>query len=412
MLAAQWRGQTLPGAAAVLRVPSLARLAREGMVFERAYCALPEAAPSRASLLTGKYPHACGVTANGQRLPESEPSLAGELLRAGYETGYIGLWALDGGGDPGYVPPGARRHGFDYWAAFNRGHRYHAPVYFRDDPEPVKAQGFEPDVQTALAIDFIRRERTAPFFLVVSWGPPHPPRVPPPAFAAMYRDAQFTLRHNVPAELAEMARTAWADYYAMCSAIDACAGKLIDALGESGLLDGTVVAFTSDHGDMLYSHGLHGGGEPYEESIRVPLIIRYPRAIADTPARTLPVVNVDLAPALLSWAGVAAPPGMQGISLAGQLTGSGERRESLFCQGRLGTPREWRLVVRGFDKLVADRDHQVTHLFNLQQDPYELENLAAAPSHRTRRDEMRALLEYWMRRTGDQILPSGLKLRD
>ena len=411
MLAAQWRGQTLPGADPALQAPNLARLAREGVAFERAYGALPEAAPSRASLLTGKYPHACGVTANGQRLPEDAATLARELGRAGYETGYIGLWGLDGDADPGYVPPGARRHGFEHWAAFNRGHRYQTPVYFRDDPEPVRAKGFEPDVQAARAIEFIRRKRTAPFFLVVSWGPPHPPRVPPPRFAAMYRDAPFTLRHNVPAELAEMARPAWADYYAMCSAIDACAGKLMDTLRESGRLDDTVVVFTSDHGDMLYSHGLHGGGEPFEESVRVPLIIRYPRAIADASARTLPVVTVDLAPALLSWAGVAAPPDIQGIDIAGQLTGR-ERRESVFCQGRLGTPQEWRLVVRGFDKLVADRDLRVTHLFNLQQDPYELENLAVAPSRRTRRDEMRALLEYWMRRTGDQILPSGLKLRD
>ncbi len=413
LLADQWRAQTLPSSGDPdLIAPGLQRLAREGVHFNRAYAANPVCSPARAALLTGRFPHSTGVVRNNIRLDVEARTLSGELLRAGYATGYIGKWHLDGDAKPGFVPPGLRRHGFQYWAAFNRGHNYYDSVYFLDDPEPLRGEGFEPDYQTALAIDFIRRHRAQPFLLVVSWGPPHTPRKPPPQFAQLYRDRSFRLRPNVPAGYAATARRNYAGYYGLCSALDANIVRLLNTLDENNLADDTIVVFTSDHGDMLGSHGLEFKGLPYEESARIPLLVRYRRRLRGGQVSDLPVSGVDLMPTLLALAGVSVPAGVQGRDLSALiLHGAGPRPESIYVQGRLGSRQEWRMVVRGLDKLVADTDLNVTHLYNLGQDPYEMDNLAANPDHRRKRDEMQAILRDWMRRTGDRILPSGLRLR-
>ena len=233
VLADQWRAQALPAAGDTdLRAPNLHRLATEGVHFRRAYASYPLCTPARASFLTGRFPHAARTVRNSVRLPLGEPSIAAQLKAAGYATGYIGKWHLDGEERPGFVPPGERRRGFDYWAAFNRGHAYFDSTYFRDSPEPIRPGGFEPDYQTSLAIDFIRANRSRPFFLFLSWGPPHTPRTPPPAFARMYDPRQFRLRENVPAEYEETARRGLAGYYGLCSALDANLGRLLKALDE------------------------------------------------------------------------------------------------------------------------------------------------------------------------------------
>ncbi len=413
LLADSWRGQTLPTADAPdLKAPNLAKLATEGVRLPRAYVADPTCSPSRAAILTGRFAHRSGVTRNNMPLPAGEKTLATQLWEAGYRTGYIGKWNLDGAGDPGFVPPGKRRHGFEYWAAFNRGHRYYDPIYFRDTPDPIRPEGFEPDYQTGLAIDFIRNNREQPFFLLVSWGPPHPPRKPPNRFAALYRDVQLRIRYNVPAEDTEEAQRNYAGYYGLCSALDWNTGRLLRVLEETGLVNNTIVVFTSDHGDMLGSHGLQGNEAPYEEAVRVPLVMRYPLLIRGERELDVPVSNVDLMPTLLSLAGVAVPKTVQGRNLASLLTGQGgPRPEAVYCQGKLGSPGEWRMVVRGLDKVVVDREFQITHLYNLGQDPFETQNLATEKRYRRKRDEMFAILESWMRRTSDRILPSGLRLR-
>lgn len=413
LLADQWRGQALAAAGDTnLRTPHLDELARSGLLFRRAYTSNPVCSPARASLLTGRFPHACRVTANNIPLPLEEPTISQALAEAGYATGYIGKWHLDGPDAPGFVPPGPRRRGFDYWAAFNRGHRYFDSIYFGDGAEPVRGEGFEADYQTGLACDFIRRQAGRPWFLVVSWGPPHPPRTPPAPYSGWYDPERLRLRANVPAAKAAEARKALAGYYGLCSALDANVGRLVAALRASGTLEDTIIVFTSDHGDMLSSHGLEGKGVPFEEAVRIPLLVRYGRAIRGGVTSDMPISLVDLMPTLLSLAGVPVPAGVQGRDLSQQwVRGAGPRSESVYCQGRLGTPEEWRMVVRGLDKLVVDRELRVTHLFNLGQDPYERSNLAREPAFARTRDEMTAILRDWMQRLGDRILPSGLKLR-
>jgi arylsulfatase A-like enzyme len=402
-----WRTQALEtDGDSDLRTPNLELLARQGARCNRVYASCPTGSPSRAALLTGRSPYASGVTRDDVRLPAGEPSIAEQLKTAGYDTGFIGQWLLDGAEDPGFVPPGPRRHGFQYWAAFNRGYRYFESVYFCDKPEPIRAEGFEADYQTALAIDFIKQKRQNPFCLFLAWGPPHPPWTPPPG---AWKPATVQLRANVASgyDSANLAA-----YYALCSALDVNAGRLMRALEEQHLTNDTILVFTSDYGEMLGSHGLEGASVPFEEAVRVPLIIRYPRQIAAASKQDFPISNADVMPTLLGLCGVPIPDETQGQDRSTLLTsGTGAHPQSVYSLGKIGSAAEWRMVVRALDKLVVDRDLNVTHLYNLGTDPFEMENLAQDASQQLKRDALTALLKDWMRRTADRTDPSGLKKR-
>lgn len=371
-----------------LRAPNLARLMAEGIRFDRAYAAYPLSAPAYASILTGRYPHQCGVTRNGAQLPPGTPTLSSELKAAGYRTGYIGNWLLDGEDLPGPVPPGPRRHGFDYWAT----------------PQSL-GDRFEPDSRASLAIGFIREKRPPPFCLFVSWGALSAPHLPPQNSARPYPSETLHLRPNVPYADEHGARRDAADYYGSCSAIDANLGRLLACLDDLRLKENTVVVFTSCQGEMLRSHGLEGAGVAYEESARVPLVVRYPPVFE--PGRTAGALlsSIDLAPSLLRLSGLGAPPGVQGADFRS------EDREWIYAEGAMGSAREWRMLVRGLDKLVVNRQLEITHLFNLGQDPYEMRNLAHDPAQERLRDELQALFHEVMRRTQDRTDPSGLKKR-
>jgi arylsulfatase A-like enzyme len=412
VLADQWRPQTLPSSGdRDLIAPNLAEFARQGTHFDRAYVSNPVCTPSRASILTGRFPHACRMPKNDLRLPAEERCIAAELKTAGYWTGYIGKWHLDGEERPGFVPPGPRRRGFDYWAAFNRGHSYFKSEYYRDTPEPIRPGGFEPVYQTTLAIDFIRRNRANPFYLYLSWGPPHTPRTPPPD-APKYDPRQFRLAENVPDEYRPKAREGMAGYYGLCSALDVQFGRLMKALDEEKLADNTLVIFTADHGDMLGAHGLEFKDVPYEESARVPLLMRWPGRLKAGVHDDLLISNVDLMPTLLTLGGAKIPEAVEGRSLASPLFDrKGSRPDSVFSYGKLNTPDEWRMVVRGWDKLVVDQAGKPKLLFNLRKDPFENTNLLAEPGNARTRDEMLAHLREWRKRIGDGLDPSGLRKR-
>lgn len=351
ILAGGWRAP----AAADTRLPNLEALAKQGVQFERFYTCNPSPGPARAALLTGRFPFAAGVPRDGDRLPLDQPSIAEQLKRAGYRTGYIGEWRLDGAEEPGSVPPGPRRHGFDYWAAFNRG------------------QGSEPGRQSNLAVDFMKPPGSQPFCLFLAWTPPR----------------------GAPNQ---------ASYNALCSALDSNVGGVMEALEQHRLSKNTILVFTSDCGAMLGAHELEGDGQPFEEAVRVPLIVRYPGVLPAGQKRDSLVSGVDLMPALLRLCGAEIPPGAQGQDFS-------IHRESIYSSGKLGQPDQWRMVVRGLDKLVVDRDLNVIHLYNLGQDPSEMENLARDGPQDLKRDELKALLKDWMRRAADGVDSSGLKKR-
>jgi arylsulfatase A-like enzyme len=336
----------------------------------------------------------------------AEKTISDELKRSGYRTGYIGKWHLDDRENQGFVPV-ERRRGFDYWAANNLSHRHFGSVYFRDTPEPIRIDGFLPDHQTDLAIEFIRQKSAQPFFLYLSWVAPHPP-LTPPARHAIYDPQKIRLRPNVPESSQAEARKNTAGYYGLCTAVDENLGRLLAELDHSGMTEDTIVVFTSDHGWTLGSHGLDEIDGPYEEAVRIPLVIRWPRRLKGRKERDLLVSNVDYAPTLLGLCGVERPAGIQGADLTGLLAdGRGARPESIYAEGSLGSPAEWRMVVRGRDKLVVDFNQQPTRLYRLDRDPYELRNLVADAAARRERDEMLTILRGWMSRTSDRILYSA-----
>lgn len=410
LYADQWRGSALGCAGdGVVRTPALDGLAAQGVRLPHAYTVNPVCTPSRSSLLTARYPHATGVTGNNRRLPEDEVAFSQVLAAAGYRTGYIGKWHLDGEGKPGFVPPGPRRHGFAYWAAFNRGHEYYAPVYYRDADRAITADAYEPDLQTDLALTFLEDPDPRPFCLLLAWGPPHTPLVPPPSTAGLYRAEDMPLAPSVPAGEATRARGELAAYCGLISSLDQDAGRLLGALERGGRAGNTIVCFTADHGDLLGEHGLYRKGRPEEESIHVPLLVRWPGRLAPGTREDLLVASVDVAPTLLGLAGLRMPAGVHGRDLSGPLRG--DRAEpaapdAVYLEGRMGTPEEWRAVRTRDHLLAVDRVGEPTQLYDMRADPWQLRNLARAPEAASMRADLLATLRQLARRTGDPLLAS------
>jgi arylsulfatase A-like enzyme len=390
-----------------VRTPHLDRLAAEGLLFRQTFANTPVCCPARAILLTGQYAHRNGMVANDLRLRESTVTLAKLLKAQGYQTGFIGKWHLDGGPrNPGFVPPGPRRQGFDFWEACECRHRHFQPVLFRDTPEPIRSRKFEPEALTDIAVDFLRGHRRQPFFLVVSMGPPHDPYGAPEAYMKLYDPQKLTMRRNWQPGVPQAGRAQLAAYYAAITAIDDQVGRMMHTLKDLALDQNTIVLFTSDHGDMLGSQGARLKRKPWEESIRVPGLLRYPaRVKAGRRVDTL-FSHVDFAPTLLALCGVKVPAEMQGHDLSGVVLGRTEQGpDSVFFQIFVpfagdGTPHPWR-GVRTQRYMYARTEKAPWVLYDLEKDPDELTNLATDPASEPVRRELEARLAKWMTDTGD-----------
>lgn len=181
-----------------VQTPNIDALAAQGMHFRRTYANVPVCCPARATLLTGKYAHANGMVANDLRLREEHVTIAEILRDAGYRTGFVGKWHLDGGPrNPGFVPPGPRRQGFDFWAAYQCHHLHFSPIYFRDTPEEILVPKYEPEASCDFAVEFLKTQpKDQPFFLTVQMGPPHDPYGAPMEYMKRYDPAKLTMPAN------------------------------------------------------------------------------------------------------------------------------------------------------------------------------------------------------------------------
>ena len=390
----QWRRQTIGcyGDPVVL-TPNVDRLAAEGVRFTRCYTPNPECTPARAALLTGLYPHQTRVTANDMRLPTNYFTLAEDFRSAGYATGYIGKWHLDGAARPGFVAPGPSRQGFQWFEGFNVEHRYPNPRYYTNEGQLVEPGVFESYYQTDLALSYMRDHSDEPFFLCVSYGPPHTPYWPPDEFKRL-TDADLRWRPNVPVGF--QADPAHAKevrgYYGLCETVDHELGRLLSHLDDSGLASNTLVLFASDHGDMHGSHGLRRKYHPEEESVGIPLIARLPGAIPPGQVTGALTSLIDLKPSVLSLCGVTERSPGAGQDLSAAFRGQPVADRSVYLAGRMWaqTPSitpdflghsygEWRAMVTPQHKLVVDIAGDVRTLVDLQSDPYEMNNLAGTP---------------------------------
>jgi len=406
----QWRAQAFsyrgdPN----VRTPHLDRLAAEGTEFTRAYSNHPVCSPARSMMMTGLYTHQNGFLGNNFYLEQDPRNLGYQLKDAGYQTGYIGKWHLDGPERPGFVPPD-RRQGWDDFHGFNRGHWYRLgdpeesrARYFSPSGELVFSETFEPILQTDLAIDFMKRA-TEPLALMVSYGPPHDPYTPPPSHQRHQPD-DLQWRENVPRDLrSEPEATSIAcGYYGLCELMDEQIGRLLQHLKDTGEAENTYVVFSSDHGDMLASHGRFQKLLPFEESASVPLIVRGP-GIPKGHKESTPVSLLDLPVTLISLAGGKAPARMQGRDLTPAIRGEAITGSPVLLEGFLfDQNREWRSLVRDRYKLVlvAKEGHLVNALYDLQEDPYEMRNLYHDPAHQDLVRELTALRAEIASRTGD-----------
>ena len=322
----QWRAQATgyAGNPDVL-TPHLDRLAAESVNFEYAVAGVPVCSPSRGCLLTGQTALTHGVFVNDVPVRPAGPSIADAFRDAGYATAYIGKWHVDGQGRSNYIPPD-RRLGFEHWQVLECTHDYNnSPYYAADSSEAITWDGYDAVAQTDAAIAYIEeRDAPRPFLLMLSWGPPHAPyHTAPDEYRAMYDAEEVALPPNVPDEVADAAAHDLAGYYAHCTALDDCVGRLLSTLDAQGIADDTIFVFTSDHGDMIGSQGLWKKQNPWDESIRIPFLLRYPallgrdgRLVADT---TIDVL--DMMPTLLGLAGAEIPSSVEGRDFSGYLRG-------------------------------------------------------------------------------------------
>jgi len=260
VFADQWRGEAAGYAGNPdVQTPNLDRLAGESVRYSNAVSNCPVCCPYRASLMTGQYPLSHGVFLNDLQLNSRSVSFAQAYTGAGYKSGYIGKWHLDGNGRSSYIGP-ERRQGFQYWKALECTHNYNHSVYYAGDDETKRVwPGYDAFSQTDDAVKYLgrRAKDQNPFALFVSWGSPHGPyRTGPKDLLARYDNKKLKLRKNVPVEKFEVAQKELAGYYAHITALDECVGRLMDALKSNGLDKNTIVVFTSDHGDMLGSQGM------------------------------------------------------------------------------------------------------------------------------------------------------------
>jgi len=375
--------------------PNMDRLAAGGVRFRNAFATLSLCAPSRAAFLTGQYNHLNGVIDNHTPFPTNSVTHATLLRAAGYRTAYIGKWHM--GNQRGQRP------GFDYSASFVGQGRYNdCPVEINGLSTPTK--GWIDDVTTAFAIDWMKQNRDHAFSMVVGFKSPHTPRGGlnlPERLRNLYAgetsrpvpnsDARAIFHGPAPAGGIKphplAANSVHLDYLRHIAGADENLGKLLDTLDELGLAEDTVVVYSSDNGYYLGEHGLGDKRSIYEESLRIPMLVRYPRLFGKGKVVDELVLNIDLAPTLLDLAGVPVPHEMQGGSwkplLAGQK--SAHWRQSFlaeyFYENGGGDTPTLVGVRTTHAKLVTYTGHpEWTEIFDLTVDPYELKNLAADPA--------------------------------
>lgn len=404
-----------------LRTPNLDRLAANGVRFRNAFVVNSLCAPSRATLVTGQYGHVNGVVNNHMPHPAGNISLPALLRPAGYVSAYVGKWHHDN--------QSGKRPGFDYSASFvGQGKYFDCPVEVNGVATPTR--GFIDDVTTDYAAGFIRENKDRPFLLILGFKTCHGPFTPPPRHEKTYegkearRTPNFGLRppykpaaagpggakgkiaasssisSTVPTHLG---------IFRGITAIDENVGKLMGLLDELKLTDDTVVCFSSDNGFYLGEHTLGDKRSAYEEALRIPMLVRYPRLIPKGRTDDHMVLNVDPAATFLDLAGVPVPAAMHGRSWKPLLEGKSNvawRDSFFYCyffERGFATPTTTAVRVQNA-KLIKYPGHDAwTEVFDLKADPYETRNLATDPRYAELRKSLEAEYEKQSQAIGFRI---------
>jgi arylsulfatase A-like enzyme len=402
------------------------RLAAGSARFANAFSNFPVCSPARSILLSGRYARCNGVFTNQDeesksgRPTNTTPTLAEVLTHAGYDTALVGKW---------HLRPTPKGLGFSESLRCRMRHRYYKQTFYRNDGEPYVCEEYSPHHETKAAVQYIREHRDKPFFLYLAWGPPHMPLAEQPErYRTMYKPSDVLLRENVfqdgrmafderwfkiylwdfqyyehtdtftqslPAGM--NLRDLTALYYGQITAIDDCVGQVLDAIKQVGIERDTIVLLTSDHGDLLGSHQLFNKGRHYDESTRVPLLVRFPRQLRPQVVKEQIASLVDLMPTVLGLCGLPAPADVQGTSLLPVL--SGERQTvgdnaafiESFSEDGIRTPH----YLYSIERKGPHREH----LFDCQADPYQMRDLAAESAQVSTLQELRSRVADWKSRT-------------
>ena len=421
------------------QTPAIDRLAREGTRFLNAFATTPLCSPSRAAILTGQYVHANGIIDNTARDSASHrlSTFAIPLMQAGYETAFIGKWHM--GNDD------TRRPGWTHWVAM-KGQGEAINPNLNVDGERLVAQGYVTDVLTDYAVNFMRRSRGKPFMFFLAHKALHPNVqqrddgsvarvqdqaagfIPADRHRSRYADAVVPRRQNatVPVQgkpalqraisglppLSPETGTPEHDIQGrleMLLAVDESKARIDSALREMGELDNTVVIFTSDHG---YFYGEHGLNEErrlaYEETARIPLIVRYPALTRPMTTPAQMAQTIDLAPTILALAGVSDTVQRHGASLVPVLDGSVTSWRSSVLIEYYTDQVFPRTLTMGYQAVRTERHKYIQYLelpgmdelYDLESDPFELNNLIGTEEGKRLLPALQAELARLQRETG------------
>lgn len=423
IFADQWRAQACPersrratGYAGNpdVRTPNLDKLADESISFSHAVSCCPVCCPYRASLMTGRYPLTHGVFLNDVRLSNDAVSIAQAYNQAGYETAYIGKWHLDGRDRSAFIPK-ERRQGFKFWRAMGCTHNYNNSYYYGDENVKLKWEGYDAIAQTGQAQRYIREHAGGkPFALFLSWGPPHDPYHTAPAkYRELFGQKKLVLPDNVPSQYRDSAQKALAGYYAHIAALDDCIGWILVTLRQLNLENDTIVVFTSDHGDMLFSHGEQNKQSPWDESILVPFLVRYPAALGrQGETIDMPINTPDIMPTLLGLSGLDIPDTVEGTDFSGVVIGSEKPADNdalICCPSPFGQwkrengGREYRGIRTKRYTYVRDLKGPWL-LYDNEKDPYQLDNLCHSAEHGKLQNRLDKVLSEKLKQTEDDFL--------
>lgn len=407
-----------------VKTPFMDLLADQGTRFATACVTNSLCAPGRAAVLTGTFSHINGILGNSEAKDSSEtlnpaiPTFPEVLQKAGYRTGIVGKWHLPQ--DP---------KGFDHWCVLPGQGVYFNPEFI-ENGKKRKFVGYATDITTDLALQFVNQSFDRPWCLLYQHKAPHRPFLPPVRFSKMYEDIDLPLPEtfeddyatrriakeakdmridvslagdykDLPGDLKGARKKEWIyqrfvkDYYGSITAVDENLGRLISAADED-----TLIIYTSDNGFFVGDHGWYDKRFMYEPSLKVPLIVRAPGGVKGQISEEM-VQNIDIAPTILDYASVSMPETMQGRSLRPILEGkkpsgwrksiyyayyenswalAGKGKEAMadpsfqyFTPHRVGPHRGVRTKTHKLIQYYSDGDYW--ELFNLRDDPYELENL-------------------------------------
>ena len=416
-----------------LETPNIDRIRNEGVHFANAFTTHSLCGPSRAGFLTGMHSHKNGITTNqeGREIDHDKTPTFGKLLQAsGYHTAFVGKWHLGEYDDP--------RPGWDFWCSFQGQGNYDKNLLNIDGERSV-VEGYVTDVLTDYAVEFIERDRESPFLLYLSHKAVHGPFTPPERHQDLYtnlpapeplswmddmedkpewqrrmilpweQSTRVRRKHPIPVPAkrglgkfpAETGVHLQRDYLRCIPAVDEGIGRVFAALEEKGQLDNTIIVFAGDNG---YMHGEHGQGDKrqaYNESMRIPLVMRGPGIPAGGTVEEI-TLNLDIAPTFLEQAGLGATADMQGQSLVPLTQGKpvAEWRTSfLYTYWRdLVTAMPRITAVRTLEAMYADYPDgdSIEELYDLTKDPGEMKNLAYLPESAPLKEKMQRELERLM----------------